>query len=442
MRQIKIPHDALVLLIGPPGSGKSTFAAKNFRATEIVSSDECRALVSDNMEDMACSALAFDVFHHIIDARLQLGRLTVADATSLTDKARLKLREIATKHGAPTVVFALISPLDVCQKQNKERTRYVPESVIETHYEKLAGLVDNSVLLNEGYGNVYYIYPRVNPVEVVVQNEQPPITASGYDVIGDVHGCYDELIALIRKLGYVIDKGPEGTKLIHPDGRKLVFVGDFTDRGPKNRYVLEALRSLLLDGHLAVQGNHDNKLWRWLKGNKVSVAHGLERTIRELNELPAEARKEYLDILSGLPYYLKLEVPGHPDLVVCHAGMPRDMVGRSPTGPVKSHCLYGETSNQQDEHGFPLRGSEYIKSWPRGEDQPMLVHGHIVVKGPFADLRAGHNVVNVDNGCVFGDQLTAFRYPECLAISVPAKEDYSAAWTLQLAIEKSYPKEV
>lgn len=418
MTTITIPQKALVMLVGPAGSGKSSFAAQHFRASEIVSSDVCREMVSDNMEDMACSSKAFELFHFWIEKRLQLGRLTVADATNLNPKARTTLREIAAKYDMPIVVFALDSSLALCKKQNRGRTRYVPEHVIAQHYGRMVEAMP--ALVQEGYQAVYPIRPRETPVEVVVESDQ--ISAPGFDVIGDLHGTYDELVHLVFLLGYEVD--PSSSSITHPAGRKLVFVGDLTDRGPSSVEVLHFVHIALANGSYATMGNHDNKLYRYLKGNNVRAAHGLARTIQQLESCSEEEKHRFRDMLASLPHYLRLTVPGHDELVVCHAGMPREMVGRPQTGEVKSHCLYGATTGEKDENGFPIRTENWKQTWPAGG--PVLVHGHTVKEEPFDP--DGYNVVCVDQGAVRGGKLTAYRYPERVCVSVQAPRDYAAEW--------------
>lgn len=89
-----------------------------------------------------------------------------------------------------------------------------------------------------------------------------------YDVIGDIHGCYDEMIALIEKLGYSLTSGVP----VHPENRTLVFLGDLTDRGPKSLEVVEFVGRAVEDGAVRyVPGNHCNKLYRFFKGNPVKL---------------------------------------------------------------------------------------------------------------------------------------------------------------------------
>lgn len=416
VKRIEIPYNALVMLVGPAGSGKSTFARQHFRPTEIVSSDVCREMVSDDMENMACSGDAFDLFYTWIEKRLRLGRLTVADSTALAPATRDKLRAIAGQYGAPVVVIALSTPLSVCLQQNRERTRYVPPHVIENHHKRMEATIP--LLMQEGYYAVHVVKPRFEPVEVVIQRDA--ISAPGFDVIGDIHGCTEELFELVFvQLGYLME---EGQVLVHPEGRKLVFVGDYVDRGPDSVGALRFVKNAVRDGHYAKIGNHDYKCYRYLKGNPVQLTHGLEETARQIEERVSEQEREELcAFLGSLPYYQVYLVPGYADLVVCHAGIPRHMVGRM-DNQVRAHCLYGEVVGM-GEDGLPIRGESYKRTWPaEDEKSAILVHGHDPVRTPHLD--GSVNVVNVDQGCVFGGKLTAFRYPEWEFVHVPAKRVY------------------
>src|SRR5579862_7509868 len=100
--RIAIPRNTLAVLIGPAGSGKSFFAAKHFLPTQIVSSDECRALISDDPSNQLVSDHAFDLMRFIIEKRLRLGRLTVADATNLTFETRRPFLKVALQFGFNT----------------------------------------------------------------------------------------------------------------------------------------------------------------------------------------------------------------------------------------------------------------------------------------------------------------------------------------------------
>ncbi|HEV2149769.1 MAG TPA: AAA family ATPase, partial [Longimicrobiaceae bacterium] len=182
---VEIPANALVILLGPPGCGKSTFARRRFRETEVVSSDECRRLVSDDEADQSATPQAFDVFHAIVHGRLSLGRLAVADATNVSPGARARLRGGAARWGAPAVVLALDVPLETCLAQNLERERQVRAEVIEMHYEQF--LEARSALADEGYHAVHAVGPETEVVigpAVRVPPPAPPAPAASEGAAG------------------------------------------------------------------------------------------------------------------------------------------------------------------------------------------------------------------------------------------------------------------
>jgi len=121
MMQIKIPNPSLVILIGPSGSGKSTFAKQHFKPTEILSSDFCRGIVSDDENDQSATEDAFDVLHYIAAKRLAAGRLTVIDATNVQVEARKKLQDLARQYHYLTVGIVLNMPAKLCQERNEHR---------------------------------------------------------------------------------------------------------------------------------------------------------------------------------------------------------------------------------------------------------------------------------------------------------------------------------
>src|SRR5438552_5602312 len=118
---IEIPELSFVLLIGASGSGKSTFAARHFKPTEVISSDWCRALVSDDPNDQAATKDAFEVLHYIAGKRLRAGKLTVVDATHVQPESRKPLIELARSHDALPVGIVFDVPERVSQERNRGR---------------------------------------------------------------------------------------------------------------------------------------------------------------------------------------------------------------------------------------------------------------------------------------------------------------------------------
>ncbi|MTH53221.1 bis(5'-nucleosyl)-tetraphosphatase PrpE [Bacillus mangrovi] len=227
------------------------------------------------------------------------------------------------------------------------------------------------------------------------------------DVIGDIHGCFAELQTLLSKLGYENQNGIP----VHPEARKLSFVGDLTDRGPGSVNVIRCISAIIRAGAgYYSPGNHCDKLYRYLKGNDVHIVHGLETTVKELQQLDEkerrEVRRQFMELYEQSPIYQVLD---DGKLIVAHAGIKEKDIGRY-TKRIKEFVLYGEVTGRTLENGLPERGD-----WARHySGKPWIVYGHTPVLEP----RMLNNTINIDTGAVFGGQLTAFRYPEKQTISV------------------------
>ncbi|WP_053608081.1 AAA family ATPase [Streptomyces sp. MMG1522] len=152
MNSLTLPADAACALIGPPGSGKSTFARQHFQPTQIVSSDFCRALVADDERDQSATGDAFEVLHSIADKRLRRGLLTVIDATNLRRPDRPWLLDRARHWQRPTAALLFDVPLAIVQAQNAGRARVVPSDVV-SEFHALLPTVDQ--LRDEGWDTVH-----------------------------------------------------------------------------------------------------------------------------------------------------------------------------------------------------------------------------------------------------------------------------------------------
>jgi predicted kinase len=135
--KLSVPGDALVLLIGPSGSGKSTFAARHFRPTEILSSDQMRAMVADDPNDQGATDAAFELLHTALTLRLARRRLTVIDATNVEGWARQAPLAIARRQRRPAVAIVLALPLEVCLARNLAREKPRPAASIRRQYRWL-----------------------------------------------------------------------------------------------------------------------------------------------------------------------------------------------------------------------------------------------------------------------------------------------------------------
>lgn len=413
---ITFPELSLIFLIGASGSGKSTFAHKHFRSTEIVSSDFCRGLVSDDENNQEATGDAFALLHHIVEKRLARGKLTVIDATNVQTQARQPLLKLAKQFHVFTVAIAFDLPERLCYQRNQQRSdRNFDLHVVRRQTQNLRRSLRH--LKREGFR---YINILTDPeqIDAVTVTRQPlwnnlKHKRGPFDIIGDVHGCCDELEQLLAQLGYQSTNG----YYQHPKGRLAIFLGDLVDRGNRIVDTVNLVRSMVLSGTaLCVPGNHEAKLLRLLRGKKVQIRHGLEQTVAEIEALPESQREQFVGrAIAFFNSLISHYVLDDGRLVVAHAGMKESMQGRG-SGQVRSFALYGETTGEIDEFGLPVR-------YPWAEDyrgQATVVYGHV----PVPEAEWLNNTIDIDTGCVFGGKLTALRYPELELVSVPAARVY------------------
>lgn len=238
-----------------------------------------------------------------------------------------------------------------------------------------------------------------------------------YDIIGDVHGCFDECVELLTTLGYTIEsttETPYGFRVTPPDGRMAVFVGDIVDRGPK---IVKSLRLVMTmveqNQALCILGNHEAKLLKKLNGRNVQVRHGLEHTMAELDNESQQFVDAVHRFIERLPVQLVLD---EGRLIVAHAGLPEKYHGKD-SPAITSFALYGDVSGKRDEYGFPIR-----RDWTLDyKGRAVVVYGHV----PRTSHYLSNNTYGIDTGCVFGGHLTALRYPEMEIVKVKAKRIYS-----------------
>jgi protein phosphatase len=414
--KITLPELSLVVLIGPSGSGKSTFARKHFKPTEVLSSDYCRGLVSDDENDQASTKDAFEVLHFIGSKRLAAAKLTVVDATNVQEEARKPLVALARQYHCLPVAIVFDLPEKLCQERNLDRPdRTFGPHVIRQQAQQMRRSLRR--LKREGFRHVFVLSSPAEVDEAAV--ERQPLwnnrrdERGPFDIIGDVHGCYDELTELLAALGY---EAQPGGSFAHPAGRKLIFVGDLVDRGPKIPETVWLVRESVNAGHaFCVPGNHDIKFMRAVGGKDVQIKHGLADSLEQFEVYEKQSpgfnqvAAEFIDSL--VSHYVFDE----GRLVVAHAGMKEEMQGRG-SGRVREFALYGETTGETDDFGLPIRynwAADY-----RG--RAMVVYGHTPVPEP----EWLNRTINIDTGCVFGGRLTALRYPEKEIVSIPSAHTY------------------
>ena len=410
--RIEIPEFCLVAMVGASSSGKTSFAHRHFKSTEILSSDFFRGMICDDENSQNISGDAFDLLYYAANKRLNNMKLTVVDATNIQQAARKQVITLAKEQNVHAAAIVLNLPEELLQERNKARPeRNFPERVIRQHCRD----VKNSIkrLKQEGFRFVYVInsLDQLENTEVIrtklwndKKDEHGP-----FDVIGDIHGCCDELELLLCRLGYArTDSG-----YVHPEGRKAAFLGDFCDRGPRNADVLRLVMDMVKSGNaIAVPGNHDVKLLKHLRGKSIAVTHGIDKTIAELESQGEDFKAEVAEFIDGLISHYVLD---DGKLVISHAGLKQEYIGRG-SARVREFCLYGETTGETDEFGLPVRldwAADY-----RG--RATVVYGHIAGR----DVKSLNGTYCIDTGCVFGGKLTAYRYPEREIISVDALKEY------------------
>jgi diadenosine tetraphosphatase ApaH/serine/threonine PP2A family protein phosphatase len=258
----------------------------------------------------------------------------------------------------------------------------------------------------------------INTIPFDVREEDGP-----FDLIGDVHGCASELEALLLRLGYDIQHdGVEGQRsysITPPDGRKVIFLGDLVDRGPRAADVCRLVMSMVEEGSaFCILGNHEFKLMRWLRGNDVKITHGIDKTIDQFKAQPDGFCDKVREFLEGLPVHLVLD---DGKLVVAHAGLKEEFHFQQ-SGQQNAFALYGSRSNELGPNGLPIR-----LNWAKDySGEAYVVHGHVAAK----TIHQENRVICLDTGCVFGGHLSALQWPEMEFVQVPAEKSYfkSESW--------------
>ncbi|KQO12038.1 polynucleotide kinase-phosphatase [Paenibacillus sp. Leaf72] len=442
-RVIRLPHAGIVLLVGPSNSGKTTLlqtliAAGKVKQTEVVSSDQFRMLVGDvefmdwtsrsKLESdiiykqyQHISAKAFEAMEGIIAMRCRLDKLTLIDATHLYEEDRKRYVELARKQHVPVVALVLDTPEEELLRRDSERE--FPRG--KQRVKKQAHLFKRSLrsLKLEGF-DASYVIKAAQLINIAFERKANPLVhevGQGIDIIGDVHGCFQEQLELLGKLGYAPD---EAGLFRHPEGRIPVSVGDVMSRGPESLAAMEWWRKHVEAGlAYMTDSNHGWKLARFLDGRQVELSHGDEKTAAELVEYEREHGEEAANMLKERLRVFLLQAPpqlvfccdGVRQLVVVHAGIRDSYIGKQ-SAKIQDYCRYGE-SDGTDAQGKPLR-KEWYNEHESGE---LIVWGH----DPRVEPTITNQTINIDQGVVFGGHLTAYRYPEKQFVQVKARENYA-----------------
>ncbi len=379
--RVSIPELSLVLLIDQSGPGKSQFAARHFCASEVLSLDLVRRMVADDEESDAAFEAGWGALIELAARRMRLGRLTVIDADLATAAWRQPLLQLASEH------------------------HYIPSAF-------LFGPSADGITGDEGFRRIFRF--RSTEEAEAAEIHRYPLWSSRadesgpFDIVGSPHGRDQELVALLDNLGYRLEP-----RLEHPGGRKLVFLGDLVDHGPRNIDVLRLVMNAVDSGvAYAVPGNHDARLVSWLRGEQVEQDGGMAATIAEFEAAAPEFRENVETFLeSSVSHY----VFDQGNLVVAHAGLKESMQGRG-SAAVRGFALHGETPGEPEAE-CAASAPAWVLDY---QGSARVVYSHPSVSEPLWL----NQTVNLATGAAAatGGRLTALRYPEMQVVSVPIQE--------------------
>lgn len=419
-------NPSLVLTVGLPASRKSTFAATS--GLTRLNSDSIRGELWGDEGKQGDPAKVFGVLYGRYRAGLERGDRIIIDNTNLTRRARHTLLKVGRAAGREPLLLVFDSPLAECMVFNKARDRVVPDSVMN---EMAADLMNagpplqseadyRAVRPAHEFGK-FFLLERGAPLEVYTPSGSP-MEKLKVDLIGDVHGCYDELRDLLQLLGWQVEQNgslPDGMpayRFSPPEGRLAGFVGDLVDRGPASDKVLNLVEQLVAQKlAVAVQGNHDNKLMRKLKGNNVKVGVALAETLRQIEQHGPDFQARVLAFLKALPF--KVETA---DLIVVHAAYKAGMSAKA----FQDLAIYGDVDAEKQVEGAPpVRGERWMAQY---EGDKVIVHGHVRLdEVAVCHKPNGASIWNIDTSAAFGIRLTALRFPELALVSVKSRAAYA-----------------
>ncbi len=170
--ELKLPSPALVVLIGPSASGKSTWASEHFERNEIVSSDALRATVGAGEDDQVVGTLAFDLLDRLLTERLRRGMTTVVDALGFDADLRRGWIATAATHDIPAHAVVSETPRDLCEERNAERLRPIPATVLRKQLSRFKTV--QSELHHDGFDTVHRVIsePRMVPIMGEMRRER------------------------------------------------------------------------------------------------------------------------------------------------------------------------------------------------------------------------------------------------------------------------------
>ena len=372
------PAKQVVLLVGAQGSGKTTWCREHLPDFHRISQD-----------DQGQKA------HYLLyqDALLRGEPHIVIDRINGQRYQRRRYLEPARQLGYRTRVVWLNVDRALCLRRCRERADH--PTLEPQDAERAIALFFRTLQTpsRREADELEIIGPP--PTFVTVHDLTADIGTRRHLIVGDVHGCLDELLLLLDRLHF------------DPAEDVLISVGDIVDRGPRIRATVEYL--FALPHFHMVLGNHEDKLLRYLKGNKVTVSGGLETTVASYGD---QFPPELAERLAALPLILKT-----PSGYVVHAGFDPEM---PPEEQCPDDCLYmryygGKTYFDE------MNGRIWYSLWPK--EWPRVFFGHI----PTADGPYLNNITGLDGGCVFGGELRIFDSRDGLVHTEKAKTTYAVS---------------
>jgi polynucleotide kinase-phosphatase len=438
-----LPQAGIVLMMGPSSSGKTTLLKRLIAEgllldSEVISSDQFRTLLSDDVfldwtgypreeahilqeKYQQISKEAFEAMDYMVEKRCQLNKLTIVDATHLQAQDRLKYIQMARNNHVPVSVIAIEASEDQLLQWDEEREHPRGKKRIRQQLQMFKRQV--RLLKKEGYSSQYvWKAEEIEHISFARKTNRMVLdVGNGLDIVGDIHGCYDEFIELLSTIGY--EQNAAGY-YIHPAGRKIVSVGDIMSRGPRSLAVMEFFARHIEAGlAYMIDSNHGWKIARWLDGRRVKMHHGDEQLAEEFArfeevnglEKTQKTKDAYKQMLLRAPSHYVLQQNGVQTAVVAHAGIKDEYIGKH-SETISDFCRYGDIQGF-DENGKPIR-----KDWYYGhQSKQLIIWGHDPRPTPVFI----QNTVNIDQGVVFGGKLTAFHYPERKFTAIAAKQDYA-----------------
>lgn len=404
----EIAENALIVFMGMDPDTMRQYAHQHFPHIRYIDLEECYKLLSDENSDLTITDIeVFDFFLSWIHQRTAIGNPTIAGGNWLHRSQRKQLAEVASKNHV-SLQLLLFTLKTKRASTSVKRFHAALQTLKQEGFKKIIALDHESQLNAPAFHR--------KPLAVNLRHLSGP-----FDIIGDVHGCFDELRQLLHQLGHTLTYEKAAWGIDHPQKRKLIFVGDLADRGPKSVDTLTFVMDLTLAHKAyAIKGNHDDKLFRYLKGNNIAAQHGLETTIVELEHQEKAFHQRLYHFLKNLPAHLVLD---RGNLVVTHAAIHARYIGKEDP-VIEQFCMYGPTTGKLDENGFPER-----LRWQEDYDgKAWVVYGHT----PVLTAAWQGNTVNIDTGAVYGNGLTALRYPEWTTVFQPSFHTYAPSKRLEI----------